>query len=143
MKIFIDTSALIKLYFNEEDTPRLDKFFSENIITEISMSELTKIEFYSAIYKKLRAKDLQPQNANDILSAFVADEAKYKVVLIDSEIVRDSQKLIEKYGVNGLRSLDAIQLASACNLRANLDYALSGDKLLNQFLLDEGIKIPF
>lgn len=143
MKIFIDTSALIKLYFNEEDTPRLDKFFSENIITEISISELTKIEFYSAIYKKLRAKDLQPQNANDILSAFVADEAKYKVVLIDSEIVRDSQKLIEKYGVNGLRSLDAIQLASACNLRANLDYALSGDKLLNQFLLDEGIKIPF
>jgi len=143
VKIFIDTSALIKLYFNEEDTPRLDKFFSENIITEISISELTKIEFYSAIYKKLRAKDLQPQNANDILSAFVADEAKYKVVLIDSEIVRDSQKLIEKYGVNGLRSLDAIQLASACNLRANLDYALSGDKLLNQFLLDEGIKIPF
>ena len=143
MKIFIDTSALINLYFNEEDTPRLDKFFSENIITEISISELTKIEFYSAIYKKLRAKDLQPQNANDILSAFVADEAKYKVVLIDSEIVRDSQKLIEKYGVNGLRSLDAIQLASACNLRANLDYALSGDKLLNQFLLDEGIKIPF
>lgn len=143
MKIFIDTSALIKLYFNEEDTPRLDKLFSENIITEISISELTKIEFFSAIYKKLRTKDLQSQNANDILSAFVADETKYKVVLIDSEIVRNSQKLIEKYGVNGLRSLDAIQLASACSLRGNLDYALSGDKLLNQFLLDEGIKIPF
>lgn len=143
MKIFIDTSALIKLYFNEEDTPRLDKLFSENIITEISISELTKIEFFSAIYKKLRTKDLQSQNANDILSAFVADETKYKVVLIDSEIVRNSQKLIEKYGVIGLRSLDAIQLASACSLRGNLDYALSGDKLLNQFLLDEGIKIPF
>ncbi|MDF2430926.1 MAG: uncharacterized protein JWP44_557 [Mucilaginibacter sp.] len=141
MKIFIDTSALIKLYFNEEDTSKLDRFFAENIITEIFISELTKIEFSSAIYKKIRTNNLKLQNANDILDAFAADENKYHFILIGREIINESQKLIEKYGIKGLRSLDAIQLSSACIVKNLVDFAISGDKLLNEFLIAEQIQI--
>jgi PIN domain nuclease of toxin-antitoxin system len=54
VKIFLDTSSLIKLYYKEEGTSKLDKLFIENVITEIYISEITKTEFFSAIYKKLR-----------------------------------------------------------------------------------------
>jgi predicted nucleic acid-binding protein len=141
VKVFIDTSALIKLYFSEADTPELDKLFSENTITEIFVSELTKTEFFSAIYKKLRTGELQPQNAKDILDAFVGDEHKYQFILLDSSVINTSQYLIRKYGISGLRSLDAIQLASACSVIDQLGLAISSDKLLNQFLLAEGIRI--
>ncbi|HEY8783671.1 MAG TPA: type II toxin-antitoxin system VapC family toxin [Mucilaginibacter sp.] len=141
MKIFLDTSSLIKLYFKEEGTSKLDQLFVENIITEIYISEITKVEFFSAIYKKLRTGDLQLANVNDIINAFTADEHNYSIILIDREIVNFSQKLIEKYGVKGLRSLDAIQFASAYSVRNAIDFAISDDKLLNTFLLSEGMRI--
>lgn len=142
MKIFIDTSSLIKLYFREPGTSKLDKIFAENHLTEIYISEITKIEFFSAIYKKLRTKDLQLQNVNDIINAFITDEHNYSLILIDREIISISQNLIVKYGVQGLRSLDAIQFASAYSVRNTIDLAISDDKLLNTFLLSEGIQIP-
>jgi uncharacterized protein len=80
------------------------------------------------------------QNAKDILDAFVADENKYNVILIDRAIIDSSQMLIQKYGISGLRSLDAIQLASACSVKSLIDLAISGDKLLNSFLSTEQIK---
>jgi predicted nucleic acid-binding protein len=141
VKIFLDTSSLIKLYFKEEGTSKLDQLFVENIITEIYISEITKVEFFSAIYKKLRTGDLQLANVNDIINAFTADEHNYSIILIDREIVNFSQKLIEKYGVKGLRSLDAIQFASAYSVRNAIDFAISDDKLLNTFLLSEGMRI--
>lgn len=141
MKVFLDTSSLIKLYYKEEGTSKLDKLFIENVITEIYISKITKIEFFSAIYKKLRTGNLQIENVNDLINAFTADEHNYSIILIDREIVSFSQKLIEKYGIKGLRSLDAIQFASAYNVREAIDFAISDDKLLNTFLLSEGIQI--
>jgi predicted nucleic acid-binding protein len=141
VKIFLDTSSLIKLYYNEVGTSSLDKLFSDNVITEIFISEITKTEFFSAVYKKLRTKDLLLENANNILDAFVKDEHQYNLVLINSDIINISQMFIEKYGVKGLRSLDAIQLASIYSIRNSIDLAISGDKLLNTFLLSEQIKI--
>jgi predicted nucleic acid-binding protein len=141
LKIFLDTSSIIKLYYKEEGTLNLDKLFTDNDITEIFISEITKIEFFSAIYKKLRTNDLRLQNVKDILNAFVTDEHKYSLILLDSKIINSSQHLIEKYGIKGLRSLDSIQLSSACSVGNHIDMAISNDKLLNLFLLSEGIKI--
>ncbi|MDB5124554.1 MAG: hypothetical protein JWP94_2683 [Mucilaginibacter sp.] len=141
MKIFLDTSSLIKLYYKEEGTSKLDKLFIENVITEIYISEITKTEFFSAIYKKLRTGNLQIENVIDLINAFTADEHNYSIILIDREIVSFSQKLIEKYGIKGLRSLDAIQFASAYTVREAIDFAISDDKMLNMFLLSEGIQI--
>ncbi|MFI5139820.1 MAG: type II toxin-antitoxin system VapC family toxin [Sphingobacteriales bacterium] len=137
----MDTSSLIKLYHNEEGTDKLDKIFTDNVITEIFISEIAKTEFFSAIYKKRRTKELLLQRANDILNAFTSDEGTYTFVLIKSAIINASQKLIEKHGVAGLRALDSIQLASACSIGNLIDMAISGDKLLNSFFLSEGIPI--
>jgi predicted nucleic acid-binding protein len=58
MKIFLDTSTLFKLYHKEADTAELELIFSTVKITEIFLSEISKIEFTSAIWKKVRTKEI-------------------------------------------------------------------------------------
>lgn len=53
MNLFIDTGALVKLYHQEEGTASLLNFLSEfsgNLV--LTVSDLTIIEFYSAILKR-------------------------------------------------------------------------------------------
>jgi len=95
VKIFLDASSLIKLYYKEEDTSYLDKLFTDHTITEIFLSEISKVEFFSAIYKKIRTKHLTFKNAEDIINAFKADEKKYHFILLNEDIIRLSQKLIK------------------------------------------------
>lgn len=143
MKLFLDTSSLIKLYYKEEDTANLDELFLKYTITTIYLSELSKVEFFSAIYKKVRTKSLTVKNANDIIYSFSDDERNYQFIACDESIVTSSKKLIEKYGLTGLRSLDAIQLASAISIKPTLDIALTGDILLKRFLIKEGLNCDF
>ncbi len=63
MNIFLDTSSLIKLYFFEEGTILLETFLSENDINFIFLSEISKLEFESTLWKKVRTKELEEQKA--------------------------------------------------------------------------------
>ena len=141
MKLFLDTSSLIKLYYQEDGTEKLDHVLGEYIIEDIFLSEISITEFYSAIFKKVRTNDLSLQNASDILSSFATDQAKFRFIPINSSIISLSKELLEKYGAFGLRALDALQLASVLSARNNIDLAISNDLLLNSFLKSEGINI--
>jgi len=140
VRIFLDTSSVIKLYFKEQGTSNLDKVFTNNIITKIFISELTKVEFRSAIYKKIRTNTLTKQNAHDIIDAFAVDEENYTIVLINRDIINGAQSFLEKYGEKGLRTLDAIQLSSAVNVKNQINFAISDDKLLVDFFDSENIR---
>ena len=141
MKLFLDTSSLIKLYYKEDGTAKLDKIFVDYVVEEIFLSEISITEFFSAIYKKVRTKDLSLQNADDVLGAFTNDKDKFTFIAVDNAVISTSQVLLKKYGLKGLRALDAIQFASAYSIREQIDFVVSDDKLLNSFLTHEGIKI--
>jgi len=73
MNIFLDTSSLIKLYHTEQGTEELDKLLDENSVQEIYLSEIAKIEFNSAVWKKVRTKDLTKEEAVEIIDSFQTD----------------------------------------------------------------------
>jgi predicted nucleic acid-binding protein len=52
MKAFLDTSSLLKLYHHEEGTEALNIALSQNL-EAIYLSELARLEFRSAIWKKI------------------------------------------------------------------------------------------
>ena len=58
MKIFLDTSSLFKLYHREADTVELERNLSAITITSIYLSEITKVEFTSTVWKKVRTKEI-------------------------------------------------------------------------------------
>ena len=49
--------------------------------------------------------------------------------------------MITKYGEEGLRTLDSIQLAAAVSLKAKVDLNKSSDKLLTKLFEKEGLVV--
>ncbi|HYX08341.1 MAG TPA: type II toxin-antitoxin system VapC family toxin [Bacteroidales bacterium] len=140
MKIFLDTSSLIKLYHFETGTDYLDKIFETNTITEIFLSDLAKVEFVSAIWKKVRTKDLTDTEATNIIASFNNDYDNYSFIDLDSDLVLSARELIDKYGLKGLRTLDSLQLASIINVKSELTFAITADELLRRLIELEGVQ---
>jgi len=141
MKIFLDTSSLIKLYHYEQGTDSLDRLFEDYSISRICLSELAKVEFDSAIWKKVRTGELTHDEAESLIGSFEADYDKYFFVELDSEIVNSSRNMISKFGAQGLRTLDSIQLASVLKVRTGLSYFLTADDLLRKLAEKEDLVV--
>ena len=141
MKIFLDTSSLIKLYHTEIGTDFLDKVFEDFEINEIFLSGIAKVEFSSAIWKKVRTKDLTSVEAGDIIDSFNDDYGNYTFIDLDAELISTARDLVSKYGLKGLRTLDSFQLASILKIKSELSFAITADDLLKSLIESEGIKI--
>ena len=140
MKLFWDTSVLVKLYHNEIGTNEIEQFFTNNDITAIYLSEISKIEFSSTVWKKVRLKEISIEEAKITLALFEIDFKKYTFIGSNGIILEQARQLISKYGALGLRTLDSIQLATAVFLTEQINLFLTADKLLNQLFAAE--KLP-
>jgi len=140
MKIFLDTSSLIKLYHEERGTDETDRIFEDFVITRIFLSEITKIEFSSAIWKKVRTEELISSEAVELIDSFISDYPKFSFVEIDSSLIIHSRDLISKYGTKGLRTLDSMQLASIIKIKDDVAFVVTADNLLKSIVNEEGIE---
>lgn len=139
MKIFLDTSSLFKLYHKEADTNVVITIFNNYNITKVFLSDLTKIEFSSIVWKKVRIREIDNSKAEEILKHFDSDITNYVFIPIDSNFIEQSISLITKYGIQGLRTLDSLQLSTAVSLRNEVDLFVTSDKLLNEFFKQESL----
>lgn len=140
MKIFLDTSSLFKLYHQEIGTKELEDEFIKSKITHIYLSEISKVEFASTIWKKVRTKEITSVQASITAKHFENDFEKYNFIATDSLILEQARNLTAKYGLDGLRTLDSIQLSTCIYLTKEIDTFYSADKLLNALLEKEGLK---
>ena len=139
MKIFLDTSSLVKLYHRESDTAELERMFSTIKVTEIFLAEISKIEFASTIWKKVRTKEITDTQAQKTLDLFESDFTKYSFVATSSVIIEQAKILCSKYGLIGLRTLDSIQLATSIKLLTEVGIFFTSDKLLKSLFGAEGL----
>jgi predicted nucleic acid-binding protein len=140
MKIFLDTSSLFKLYHQETGTQELEKIFELAKITHIFLSEITKLEFSSTVWKKVRTKEIKESEAIETINLFENDFTKFTFIATDSLILEQARNLISKYGKEGLRTLDSIQLSSCVALINEADVFFAADKLLNTLIKMEGLQ---
>lgn len=140
MKIFLDTSSLFKLYHYEADTKIIEQIFSDVNVTNVYLSEITKVEFVSSVWKKVRTKEITAQEAAITLQLFDEDNSKYTFVATDSIILEHAKNQTTKYGLKGLRTLDSIQLSSAISLKAIVGLFVTSDNLLKSLLNEEGLQ---
>lgn len=139
MKIFLDTSSLFKLYHREADTHIIEQIFSTTKVSNIYLSEITKIEFSSSIWKKVRTKEISLSEAKVTLQLFDNDFEKYTFIATDSIIIEQAKNLVTKYGITGLRTLDSIQLATSLSLASVVSLFVTSDNLLKSILSEEGL----
>ena len=130
MTIFLDTSSLIKLYFFEDGTIALENFISNNRIDFIYLSKISLLEFESTLWKKVRTKELSEGEVKTALQAFEIDKNKFIFIPIINSILKNAQRLLSKYGLDGLRTLDSIQLSCCLEIKNETDKYFTADKLL-------------
>jgi predicted nucleic acid-binding protein len=141
MKAFLDSSSLIKLYYPEDDSEQIEKYIDENI-GEIYLSELAILEFRSALWRKVRMKEVAEEIAREAMICFNNDSSGFRWIRLNNTLIISAKDLLMKYGFRGLRTLDSIQLAAAITLKSKDTVFLTADDLLKTFFLKEGLKIP-
>ena len=132
MQIFIDTSALVKLFHEENGTDSITRLI-ENNKGDLFISELTILEFTSALQRLLRAGYIEKDNLQIAMSAFKDELILFNIRSLNKTVIKGAEQLLTKHGhAVGLRTLDSIQLSSYSSL--NLDEGLfvaSDSNLLN------------
>jgi len=136
MNYYFDSSALIKRFIEEKGSDRVEKLFqkADNIFT----STVTEIECLSVL-KRLFVDDLiTPKDLKTIKNELELDFNSYKIIPLDLGLKASCRKIIEKYQI---RSLDSIQLASAIRAKNQIDHFVASDKNLLKVAKMEGFAI--
>ena len=128
MIAFLDTSVLVKLYHNEMNSEKIIEQLKS--VSQIYLSEIAKIEFCSAIWKKFRTKEIDINQTKKVISLFLNDSDKFIWINLNSKILQKAVNSLSDFGDIGLRTLDSIQLASALTLSEFDCLYCTEDKLL-------------
>ena len=112
-KYFFDTSAIVKRYHREDGSDFIDRLFTE-ADTEFVISDISIIEFYSALSLKIRVGEINEENFMSLRKLFSHDIKRclYKVAEFANAEKLESTKLLLKYAKkHSLKTLDAMQLS--------------------------------
>jgi uncharacterized protein len=124
---YADTSAVIKLLMEESHSKAFAAFYDTHADAEWVSSALLRIELTRAVIRVMPA--LLP-DARDLLLAF-------STIAIDEDVVEGAMSEPDR----GLRSLDAIHLATARILGPELDAVVSYDDRLLRAATDAGMAV--
>jgi len=107
---YLDTSALVKRYLPEAGTPWVRQILETS---RVAIAEFGLVEFASALARRTRIGELDPQLSEDLLEAFLQDVEEYWVAHATRSTVLLAIDLIRSHP---LRAYDALQLATALEL---------------------------
>jgi predicted nucleic acid-binding protein len=112
MNIFLDTSALVKLFSDEAGSDSI-KAFNDDPDNIIWISELASIELISAVFRKVRNNQLDENLLPELIGNIEKQIQMYRILLLDTLIVEKAKTLVTQYGSKiGLRTLDALHVAT-------------------------------
>lgn len=107
--LFFDTSALVKLYVEEEGTARVIGLIESSAGFRAVILDIAPIEARSAIRRREREGDISRSEADRILRRIDDDAASFFEVLPSSAaVIQEAARLLDRHP---LRAYDAMQLA--------------------------------
>ena len=129
MKLFLDTSALVKFFHVEQGSAEVEALVNDKK-NEIWISELTRIEFLSAIHRKFREKLLTESELSVAINGFNEQLKNFHVEPIGIDVTERAEKLFRDIAkFFPLRTLDAIQLAAFLHIKESERFVLADEKL--------------
>jgi len=128
--IYLDSSALVKRYVEEDGSGAVDRLLADHPYA--ATSRLTYPEILSALHRKHRAKEISVRVLGTLVEAFESDWGKLFVLEFDEDLLPIVKQSIRKHAVRGA---DAVHLASGIWLRSVLKedviFACADAKLLD------------
>ena len=118
---YLETSALVKLYVREPGTDRLLQLTRSSSDNRFAVLAISVVEARSAIRRRERAGDINPQAA-----ALVLDRMQQHLVTkflrqpLNDAVLDGALELVDRYA---LRAYDAVQLAGCLVLKTTVGMA--------------------
>jgi predicted nucleic acid-binding protein len=112
MNLFFDTSALVKFFHEEEGTETVtDLILDRN--NEIWILELARLEFFSAVFRRFRNKELDEKQLNTAVNSFEDQVDRFNIEPLGHAVLEEATLIIKNYGRTlGLKALDALHLGT-------------------------------
>jgi len=139
LRTYLDTSALLKLYLDEEGSALVRTCIGEGDRTGTSI--VAYVETRAALARRHHAGDLSASDHRRIVREFEQDWERYARVGVDEPLVREAAALA---ATHRLRAYDAIHLASALALGSRRGGELlfaSWDDRLDAAAAREGLRL--
>src|SRR5262245_54903945 len=111
--IYIDSSALAKVYLPEPESEALDKFLRGR--QNLMISELAITEVISAAARRRKEGLLKPKQANEIRDAILSDarSGSFQRLDLNPSVHREAERLLLSTESVPLRTLDALHISLA------------------------------
>ena len=116
MRLYLDTSALVKLHVQEEGSSLVRRGVERAAL--IATSALTYVEARAAFVRLRHEGGISAVNYQRVVRDLDADWPHYLVVQVTDRLLRQGARLAEAHR---LRAYDAVHLASAVAVRVRLD----------------------
>ena len=141
MKYYFDTSSLVKIYHPEDGSKAVLEIYKSD--ETIFISELSKIEFLSTIYRKFRENEINSETLNALAARFQGDiETRYELLEFSSLVFEESSHLVcdfaQKYS---LKTLDSLQFAFFTTYCEKDDIFVCSDRKLASIVELDGITV--
>lgn len=131
MNCYLDTSALAKLFFQEEGADVVTRLVLDptNVIWVL---DLARIEFRSALFRRYRAGELNDAMLQIALDGFEKQLRRFRIEPMITALINEADILLQRYGkIEGLRALDALQLGGFSLIAEKDDWCfVSADRTL-------------
>ena len=115
MIVYLDTSSLVKLYVEEDESSKVDALVRSSEFTATSL--VAYAEARAAFARRFREKAFTPDEHDCIKEFFDKDWSSYLILSVTRNMIGLAGDLAEKHA---LRGFDSIHLASALTLRQEL-----------------------
>ena len=120
MKLFLDSSALVKRYIHERGSPHVDELLRK--ADAIMVSSLCLPEVISSFSRRRREKKMNADEYDLYKGYLLEDVAAFEICQLTPEVLSTTVNILER---SDLRASDAIHVASAVQVRA--ERFVSGD----------------
>jgi len=138
-RLFFDTSALVKRYYEEEGSEVADQLV-EAEDNEIVITSLSVVETASAVRRKQNRGELSGEQVDRLLSVFFEEALDAFVILpMDESFSGTGPDLVLR---DGLRTLDSPQLAAALSIatRTSEPVFVCADRDLVEVAAEHGLE---
>lgn len=113
--IYLDTSALVKLYIEEEGSAQVVALMADRDAIQAVILDITLIESRSAIRRRQRQGDISSVDADRVLKQIEEDATgTFLVQPSTSAVMEEAARLLDRHP---LRAYDALQLAGCLVVR--------------------------
>lgn len=123
MRVFLDTSSLLKRYLEEQGSQELGLLLEE--ASEVIVAPIAWIESHSALSRLFREKGIDEKRFSLLKKEMKNDFHDFNRVLWNDSLEQKAVEIVEE---RHLKTLDSIQLAAG--ILSNADLFVASDKKL-------------